>query len=103
MASGKLGSANLSAETDTLLFTAAAGKITTANIRWANRNLSSVKIRLAIGSGASPATTDYLEYDLTLTGNGITEDTGLILSAGEKCWVRSDTANVSVRAHGLEQ
>lgn len=102
MASGLFGSADLVAATDTLLFTATVGKVTTLNIRFANRNASNVKIRLAIGAGASPALKDYMSYDLTMIGGGIVEDTGIVLSAGEKVWVRSDTANVSVRAHGWE-
>lgn len=102
MASGKLGAADLAVAIDTLLFTAAASKVTTANVRFANRNASPVKVRLAIGVGASPANTDYIDYDVTVIANGIMEDTGLVMTAGEKMWVRSDTANVSVRAHGME-
>ena len=100
MASGKLGSADLAAATDTLLFTAGATP-QTFNVRFANRNVTSVRIRVAIGTGASPATTDYVDYDVILLANGILEDTGLVASSGEKVWVRSDNANVSVRAHGM--
>ena len=100
MASGKLGSADLTAETDTLLFTSGATP-QTFNVRFANRNSTAVKVRVAIGTGASPTTTDYVDYDVTVLANGILEDTGLVASSGEKVWARSDTANVSVRAHGM--
>ena len=100
MASGKLGSADLAAATDTLLFTAGATP-QTFNVRFANRNGASVKIRVAIGTGGAPAVADYVDYDLTVQPNGILEDTGLVASSGEKVWARSDTANVSVRAHGM--
>jgi len=99
MATGKLGSADLAAATDTLLFTAAANQ--TFNVRFANRNATAVKVRVAIGTGGSPATTDYVDYDVTVNANGIIEDTGLVCSNGEKIWARSDTTNVSVRAHGM--
>ena len=99
MASGKLGSADLIAAADTLLFTASA--VQTFNVRFVNRNASPVKVRVAIGSGASPVATDYLDYDVPVIANGILEDTALVCSIGEKVWVRSDTANVSVRAHGM--
>lgn len=102
MGSGKLGSADLVAATDTLLYTVPALKVATANIRFANRNAIPVKVRLAIGTGAAPTATDYLSYDQSLPANGIVEDTGIVLTAGEKVWARSDTANVSVRAHGME-
>lgn len=103
MASGKLGSADLAATTNTLLYTVPASTVTTANVRVCNRNAAaSVKVRVAIGTGASPATTDYIEYDTAIPANGILEDTGVVLAAGEKVWVYSDTANVSVRVHGFE-
>lgn len=100
MASGKLGSADLLAATDTLLFTAGVTP-QTFNVRFANRNSALIKIRVAIGSGAAPAVADYVDYDIPVAANGILEDTGLVASNGEKVWVRSDTANVSVRAHGM--
>lgn len=100
MASGKLGSADLAAATDTLLFTSAVTP-QVFNIRFANRNTNAVKVRVAIGTGASPAAADYIDYDLTVPGNGILEDLGQVASSGEKVWARSDTANVSVRAFGV--
>jgi len=101
MASGKIGSADLLAATYTLLFTADATP-QTFNIRFANRNqTTAVKVRVAIGSGDSPSPADYVDYDVMVLANGILEDTGLVASSGEKVWVWSDTANVSVRAHGM--
>lgn len=100
MASGKLGSADLVATTDTLLFTAAVTP-QLFNVRFCNRNATAVKVRLAIGTGGAPAATDYVDYDVSIGGNLILEDTGLVASLNEKIWVRSDTTNVSVRAHGV--
>jgi hypothetical protein len=102
MASGKLGSANLAAGADTLVYTVPASTVATINIRFANRNASAVKICVAIGTGASPDAADYIDYDVSVPANGILEDTGFVCSAGEKIWVRSDVANVSVRVHGFE-
>lgn len=103
MASGKLGVANLAAGADTLVYTVPASTIATVNIRVANRNASAVKIRVAIGTGASPAAGDYIDYDISVPASGILEDTGIVCGAGEKIWVRSDVANVSVRVHGFEE
>jgi hypothetical protein len=100
MASGLLGKADLAAATDTLLFTAGATP-QTFNVRFANRNATAVKVRVAIGTGGAPAVADYVDYDVSIGGNLILEDTGLVASSGEKVWARSDTANVSVRAHGM--
>ena len=103
MASGKLGSADLSAATVALLYTVPAGKTATVNVRFANRTAVAAQIRLAIGTGETPDTADYLTYGLALHANGIVEETGLALSAGEKVWVYSSAADVSVRAHGFEE
>ena len=99
MATGKLGSADLTAATDTLLFTASAAQ--TVNVRIANRNAFAIQVRVSFGTGASPAAADYVSYDSPIPANGIYEDTGFAISSGEKCWVRSSAANVTARAHGM--
>lgn len=103
MASGKLGTpADLLAETNTLIYTVPSGKIATANIRVTNRNSQNIKARVAVGSGASPVAADYLTYDSTVEANSILEEIGIVMSPGEKVWVYSNLANVSVRVHGME-
>ncbi|QJD91815.1 hypothetical protein HH213_17995 [Duganella dendranthematis] len=100
MASGKLGSADLPAGgADTLICTVAANQA--INVRFANRNAVQVRVRLSIGTGANPSSADYVDYDVAIQPYGVLEDTGIAVSAGEKVWARSDTANVSVRAHGM--
>ena len=103
MASGKLGSADLTATTDTLLYTVPASSLATLNIRVANRNSTTVAIRVAIGTGTSPAGKDYIDYDLLVAANGVLEDSGIVCSAGEKVWAYSSMAGVSVRVHGFEE
>ncbi|MDP3638683.1 MAG: hypothetical protein U0989_02455 [Azonexus sp.] len=103
MASGKLGSAALAAAADTLIYTVPDGKVATLNIACANRDSVSAKVRIAIGVGANPTNDDYVQYDTSLAGNGVIERTGIVCGAGEKVWVRSDIANVSVRVHGFEE
>lgn len=103
MASGKLGSADLAAGVDTLLYTVPADTVATLNIRIANRNASAIKVRVAIGTGGAPAAADYIDYDISVPAGGILEDTGIVGSAGEKVWARSDLASVSVRVHGFEE
>lgn len=103
MASGKLGSADLAATVNTLLYTVPEAVVSTINVRFVNRNPVAVKVRLAIGAGPDPAVEDYLSYDQIVQPCGIIEDTGIACSAGEKVWAYSDTANISVRAHGFEE
>ena len=99
MASGLFGKADLAAGVDTQIGgPVPAGKVATLNIRFCNRSSGAAKYRVAIGAGASPAAEDYITYD-----KEIIEDTGIVCGAGEKIWVRSDVANVSVRVHGFEE
>lgn len=98
MASGLFGKADLAAWVDTQIGDPVpAGKVATLNIRFCNRSGGAAKYRVAIGTGASPAAEDYITYD-----KDVVEDTGIVCGAGEKIWVRSDVANVSVRVHGFE-
>ena len=103
MASGKLGTADLVAATDTLLYTVPASMLTTCNVRFTNRNGVETVISLAIGTGANPAAADYFTYNQTLPANGIIEEMGIVCSAGEKIWARAACANVTVRVHGYEE
>lgn len=101
--SGKFGSADLVAGSDTLLHTVGAGKIATISARFANRNAFPIRVSLAVGSTAAPETKDYLTYELEVGPNGVHEDSGIPMSAGEKVWARSDSDNVSVRVSGFEE
>lgn len=103
MASGLLGKADLAAATATLLYTVPSGVIASLNVRFANRNGKTAQVRLAIGTGASPAVGDYLSYNQEIPAGGIIEDTGVVCSSGEKIWAYSTLANVSVRVHGYEE
>lgn len=102
IASGKLGSANLAAATNTPLYTCPVGTTATVNIRLCNRNIGTAKVRLAIGS-AVPVLADYIEYDVSIPGNGIVEDSAIVVGAGEVVVAYSDVANVSARVHGFER
>lgn len=96
---GLVGSADLVAATDTLVGTASEAAVIC--VRLCNRNTSQTQVRIAIGSGAAPASTDYLEYDAPLDPNQPLERNGIAVAANEKVWVRSSLANVSARVDGL--
>lgn len=102
IATGKLGSANVGAAANTLIYTCPANTIATLNVRVCNRNTTSAKVRVGIGANP-PGTADYIEYDAPIPGNGIMEDTAIVVSAGENVVVYSDLANISVRVHGFER
>lgn len=100
--SGKFGSADLVADVLQLLHTTPVGKTTTVSVRFANRNIVPSNVSVAIGSNASLELKDYITYNLQILPNGLHEDSGIVMSPGEKLWVKSSTDNVSVRAFGFE-
>lgn len=100
---GRLGAADLAANADTLLYTVPAATNTTADVRLCNRGAAAVRMRIAIGNGAAPAAGDYIDYDVVVPPNGILGESGIPLSAGEKVWVRADTATVAAQIRGFEE
>lgn len=102
MATGRLGTADLAAATDTLVYTCPADTFTVATLSLCNRNGSSVRIRVALGVNATPGDAEFIEYDSELTGNSVIERTGIVLSAGQTVIVRSNTINVSAVLVGIE-
>jgi hypothetical protein len=103
MASGKLGGVNLTAATNTTLYTVPASTTASFSVNFANRNTTSVAVRLAIGSSATPAATDWVFYDVIIPGNGELERTGLVLGAADLVVVYSSAANVTATAYGYEE
>lgn len=108
MASGKLGTpANITAaDTAVMIYQVPASTIATVNIRIANRNIAQAEIRVAISTAATAgaiALADYIDYDVLVPGHGVLEDTGIVCSSGERVWIVSNLANISVRVHGFEE
>lgn len=104
MATGKLGSVDINAITMTELYTTPVNINTVTNINICNRNAVAIKIRIVIIDGAIGTFTnaDYIEYDLTLSANGVIERTGIVLAAGNTIGIYSDTSNVSAVCWGYE-
>lgn len=90
---------DLTAGVDTLIHTAT--KTTTVTVSFCNRSSVATAVRLATGSGASPADTDYYEYDSELKSKAVIERGGIVLSTGDKVWVRSSVAGTTAKIHGI--
>ena len=103
MASGKLGGASLAATTYTTLYTVPALTTSSFSVNFANLNTVSVTVRLAIGTNATPATTDWILYDVIIAGNGSLERTGLVLGAASLVVAYSSTASVTATVYGYEE
>lgn len=103
MASGRLGTpADLSATTNTSIYTCGATNFAVVNVTICNRNSSSVQVRIALSTSGTPANADYLEYGVTIPANAALERTGIVMSPTNQLVVYSSTANVSAIAYGVE-
>ena len=106
MATGFYG-ADLAATTNTTLATVTASTTSVGTINLVNRNTSSVAIRVAVAATGTPASSEYIEYDLTLTPKGTAgasyNNSGIIAQAGKNIVVYSDTANVTASYWHIEE
>jgi hypothetical protein len=102
MATGKLGSADLSATTLTTVYTCPTDTFTVATVSFCNRGNSAVAVRLALADTDTPTDDEFIEFDVEILGKGVLERTGIVLKATERLVVYSNAANVSVVAFGIE-
>lgn len=94
-----LGAADMSADSDTLLYTVPAGKKASVNVSLCARTQAAL-VRLALTSGGAPADTDYLEYDTPLAARGVLERTQIWMTAGEKLYARASETGVTAIVYG---
>ena len=103
MASGKLGSATLAANTNTTVYTVPASTVATLNVAIVNRGDAEAVVNVALSTTATPANADYVEFGVKIPAKGVLERTAIVAGSGERVVVRSSTADCSVRVHGFEE
>lgn len=105
MATGRLGTANITTTADTTVYTVPATTFAVVTVNVVNRSASAnASIRIAVASSATPTTAEYIEYDSALVPNGVLERTGLVMDAGKLIVVQTPTATptLSVVVYGIE-
>lgn len=104
MATGRLYSpVQLGATTNTTVYIVPTGYYSVFNVSMTNISSSSVTVRLAIASTASPGTAEWIEYDTVIVGKGVFERTGLVLDAGKYVVAYASAGSaVNVTVYGIE-
>jgi hypothetical protein len=102
MATGRLGTADLAAATNTTLYTCPTSTFAVATVSVCNRGATAATIQIAISSSATPSAAEYLEFDTSLSAKGVLERTGVVLDAGKLLVVRSSAINVNAVVYGIE-
>ena len=98
-----LGKADLSATTNTSVYTVGSGKEALVNVNVCKRNSSAVTVRLANADGSTPSNDEYIEYDYSLAANQSFQRTGIHMQAAQIIVAYSSATNVSVVVDGLER
>ena len=102
MANGRLGTADLAANTNTTVYTVPAANFAVVTLSMCNRSTTQRSIRVAVASADTPTPGEYIEYDTSLVGNGTLERTGIVVNAGQKIVVFANSVDVSAVVYGLE-
>ena len=102
MASGILGTGDLSSNTDTTIYDVPADTYSVVTVSFCNRSSSTASVRLAVATNDTPGANEYLEYDTSIGPNGVLERTGIVADATKKIVVRSSIASVTAVVMGIE-
>ncbi len=102
MATGKLGANDLSATTNTTVYTCPADTYAVVAINICNRGSTATAVRIAVADGDTPGAAEYIEYDSEVFSKNVLERTGLVLSATQRLVVYSTQASVSAVVVGIE-
>lgn len=101
MANGQLGAYDLAATTNTTLYNP-SGKTGGVTVSLCNRNATSVTVRLAIASTATPSAAEWVEYGATIFANNVLERTGLVVGSGQYLVAWASGTGVSAIVMGYE-
>lgn len=91
---------NLNDTSEHLIYTAVeAGTI---NIRYTNRSgqKNAITSSISPNSSTTAGLEDYINFSTPINANGMVEDMGMVVSAGEKIFAKAGIAGVSIRIYG---
>ena len=85
------------------VYTVPTQRRATINVNCCNTGATAARVRLAVSAGDTPADAQWIEWDAALDPSGVLERTGIVLSAGQRLFARSDTGAVNVAVWGIEE
>ena len=102
MATGILGTEDLAATTNTVVYTVPNETFSVVSINITNRNAQARDIRLAVAAADTPTNAEWIEFDSELLGNGVIERSGVVIDAGKRVVAYSNSTDVNVVVYGIE-
>lgn len=97
-----LGTALPAANTLATLYEVPAGYRAVVNLGVCNRGTTAT-VRVAVSASATPAESEFIEFDTKLVANDVLERTALSMAAGQKLFISANSANVAFNAWGIEE
>lgn len=98
-----LGTALPAANTLAILYEVPTGRRAVVNVAACNKGTASAKLRVALSASATPAESEFIEYDVSLASTEVLERTALSLASGQKIVVQANAATVSFNTWGIEE
>jgi len=102
MANGRLGAVTLTQNTNATVYTVPADTFSVITINVCNKLGTTAKVRVALASADTPVAGEYIEHDTDLLPYGVLERAGVVLDAGKKVVVYSNSTDTDVVVYGIE-
>jgi len=102
MATGILGTEELIATTNTTVYTVPNETFAVVTVNVTNKDNQSRQIRIATASSDTPDSSEWIEFDAEILGNGTFERSGIVLDAGKKIVAYSNSTDINVVVFGIE-
>jgi hypothetical protein len=105
MATGRLGTSDLAATTYTALYTVPSNTFSVVTVNILNRTATATTVRIAVTTTAAPSApnnAEFIEYDVSVSGNGVLERTGIVLDEGKIISIYANQTGISAVCYGIE-